>query len=103
MNASSLKGKVLTGICNNAQFYCYIKEYHQYLVLGAKSPGELGVVLPHEQPLVDLTGLHMEVPARYSGARDPKDITNLDFRLENMAKVRQFPYDALFYLSKITP
>ena len=58
------------------------------------------MVLPHEQPLVDLTGLFMEVPARYSGARDPKDITNLDFRLENIAKIRQFPYSAIVYSSQ---
>jgi hypothetical protein len=74
--------------------------HYNTTVVGAKSPGDLGVVLPHEQPLVDLTGLHMEVPARYSGARDPKDITNLDLRLENIGKIRQFPYSALFYLHK---
>ena len=97
----SLKGKVLTGIYY-AQFYCHKNTITLSikLVVGAKSPAELGVTLPHEQPLVDLTGLFMEVPARYSGARDPKDITNLDFRLENIAKIRRFPYNALVYLSE---
>lgn len=60
-------------------------------VLGATSPSELGVTLPHEQPLVDLTGLFMEVPARYSGGRDPRDIANLNFQLSDIAKIRQFP------------
>ena len=63
----------------------------QILVLGATSPSELGVILPHEQPLVDLTGLFMEVPPRYSGGRDPRDIANLNFQLNNIAKIRQFP------------
>ena len=88
-----------------ARFYCHKNTINKLtlsikLVLGEKSPAELGVILPHEQPLVDLTGLFMEVPARYSGTRDPKDITNLDFRLENIAKIRRFPYNALVYLSE---
>lgn len=59
--------------------------------MGPKSPDELGVTLPHEQPLLDLTGLFMEVPARYAGGRDPAEIANLDFQLKNIAKIRQFP------------
>ena len=62
-------------------------------VVGPVSPSELGVTLPHEQPLVDLTGLFMAVPTRYAGGRDPAEIAEYNFeRLENIGKIRQFPY-----------
>ena len=63
-----------------------------HTVLGARSPSELGVTLPHEQPLLDLTGLFMAVPERYAGGRDPAEIAELNFeRLENMNTIWQFP------------
>ena len=61
-------------------------------MLGPRSPSDLGVVLPHEQPLLDLTGLFMAVPPRYAGAgHAPEEIAEFDFQLKNISKIRQFP------------
>ncbi|XP_064405366.1 phosphotriesterase-related protein-like [Halichondria panicea] len=67
----SLTGKVLT-------------------VLGPRDPSELGMVLPHEQPLVDLRKLFS--PPRPAFQDLVGDISDLDLQIQNLGKIRQFPY-----------
>ena len=54
-------------------------------MLGPVEPAELGVTLPHEHLLLDFT----------AAKRDPcycSDIAGLEFKIENLGKIRQFPY-----------
>ena len=57
-------------------------------VLGRVDPGTLGITLTHEQLLLDLRRLFCK--PRY-GPSD-NSLTNLDIRLENLGKIKQFPY-----------
>ena len=59
-------------------------------VLGWVDPGDLGITLPHEQLLLDLRKLYCK--PRYVPA---DSLTNLDLRMENLWKIRQFPYSVL--------
>ena len=59
------------------------------LVLGPREPSELGVVLPHEQPLLDLTGLYTKPTPAYEKLIG--DISELDFQIKNLGRIRQFP------------
>ena len=56
-------------------------------VLGWVDPGVLGITLPHEQLLLDLRKLYCK--PRYGPA---DSLTSLDLRLENLGKIKQFPY-----------
>ena len=48
-------------------------------------PRELGVTLPHEHLLLDFTGAKRH--PRYC----PDDISELEFKIGNLGKIRQFP------------
>jgi len=60
-----------------------------YLVLGPRDPADLGVVLPHEQPLVDLRKRSIE--PRPGFLKYVGDISELEFRIENLGKIRLYP------------
>ena len=47
------------------------------------------MVLPHEQPLVDLRGLQLSPRPGYGGRG--QDFSQLDFQLKNLGKIRQYP------------
>jgi phosphotriesterase-related protein len=57
-------------------------------------PRELGVTLPHEHLLLDFTGAKMH--PRYCS---PDDVSELEFKMENLGKIRQFPYSVRRNLS----
>ena len=57
-----------------------------FSVLGLISPDELGVVLPHEHLLLDFR-LALRDP-EYDGY---SSLTDLEFKLENLGKIRQYP------------
>ena len=54
-------------------------------VLGPVPPDELGVTLPHEHLLVDMTAIM--IPPNYGS----QPMTDLELALHNMGKIRQFP------------
>ena len=55
------------------------------IVSGLVDPSELGIVLPHEQPLVDLTQLLIE-PQYVSDC-----LADIPITMENLGKIRQYP------------
>ncbi len=62
--------------------------YCNTTVLGPiDDPQSLGVVLPHEQLLLDLSFLFKEPEYGVE-----KDIADLTFELKNLGKIRHFPY-----------
>lgn len=65
-------------------FFC-----SSFTVLGPRGPAKLGIILPHEQPLFDLTALYTKLRPTYK--RLIGDISKLDFQLKNLGKIRQFP------------
>ncbi len=83
----SLTGKVLTGrpLHNSVLIYTITLPP----VLGPRDPSELGMVLPHEQPLVDLRKLFS--PPRPAFQDLVGDISDLDLQIQNLGKIRQFP------------
>jgi len=58
------------------------------LVNGPVDPSQLGVVLPHEQPMCDLTGLLQE-PA--PGFGNGKPLADLPITIENHGVIRLYP------------
>ena len=58
------------------------------IVCGPMEPSQLGVVLPHEQPMCDLTGLLKEPDSGF-GSGEP--LTDLTMTMENLGKIRQYP------------
>ena len=59
------------------------------LVCGPKEPDELGVVLPHEQPMCDLRNLFKEPELGFGGG---ESLADLKLQICNLGKVRQYPY-----------
>ena len=59
--------------------------YHA--VLGPMEPGQLGVTLPHEHLLLDFTGAVTD-PDYVS----PDQLAGLKLEIQNLGKIRQFPY-----------
>ena len=55
---------------------------------GPRSPDELGMVLPHEQPMCDLTGLLKEPDPGFGSG---KPLADLSVALENLGVIRQYP------------
>ena len=56
-------------------------------VLGPMDPSDLGVTLPHEHLLLDFTVALMD--PEYCRAND---LIDLELKMENLGKIRQFPY-----------
>ncbi len=54
-------------------------------VLGTIDPSELKITLPHEHILVD--GFKHLTKPNYSS----ENMTNLEFRMENLGKIRYYP------------
>lgn len=59
------------------------------VVCGLKEPDELGVVLPHEQPMCDLRRLFKKLEPGFGSGEDLADI---NLQMSNLGKVRQYPY-----------
>jgi len=57
-------------------------------VCGPMDPSELGVVLPHEQPMCDLTGLLKEPEPGFGTG---KPLADLAVTMENLGTIRQYP------------
>lgn len=64
-------------------------------VLGPIDPSDLGLTLTHEQLLLDLTGL-MKKP-EYG----PDCLSDLEFSIENLGKIRHFPYVHVLHLGSL--
>lgn len=58
-------------------------------VCGPKEPSELGVVLPHEQPMCDFTGLFQDPGPGFGSG---ESLANLNMQMSNLGKIRQYPY-----------
>ena len=79
---SSDSGKIITGKVKGSTTLARL--FH--VVKGAIDPSQLGVALTHEHLLV-----HFEAalqPTRYLN----RDITDVQFKLENLGIIRQYPW-----------
>ena len=64
-----------------------------HAVLGPMEPGQLGVTLPHEHLLLDFTGATMGPGyGSSSGGCSADELAGLKLEIENLGKIRQFPY-----------
>jgi len=78
------KGKIITGaVMNNI---CSIPYGLLFIVLGPIDPADLGVTLTHEHLL-----FQFEVALQSSSYLGTTDLTELDFNLENLGSIRQYP------------
>ena len=72
-----------------------------HAVLGPMEPGQLGVTLPHEHLLLDYTGATMGPGyGSSSGGCSADELAGLKLEIENLGKIRQFPYAGNLSLHK---